>query len=1304
MHLLITQLRYALLIFGAVLHSVLAAQNYVPDTSIDLGEPWRWTELEGTKDVESQHADYDKDGVIWFGYGGGLTSFDGFNYRNYPFDFEAVKAPFAKSVFCASDGSVYLVTKQCIAVLKPNKKWKLLMHRASRGVRSALIAESSDGSIWISSNRRLLHIAHDKVKIVKGLPPLHDTVVIDDLDRLWLRERNRAYIRVYETRLNEASELGAPVARIPIDLNIPRAFSALTKDSSGSILSLCPQSGNFVQKFDLNFKEVDIPAPPLFDRRNAFSFANISENTKIIYTYPNLLVYQNGDWQNLEMSNRSPPRNDTYLVPLSGNRILLAGSLEKSYIIDASNDRWTTYHNLNIQCEDEHGSRWFLTNDKQVVVHDSNSDTWKKLNSNDGIINAPNKITISDDGTVWVSGRHDEFAAISFQSSGKWTLKTFPDIGFTFSHFAVEETNNGSIIFGNGSDTFEENNTIGGIVVYKKSGDKHTPNQLSHPLYPYRVATLAEQEGVGLWVGETNLFRSDPSNGLGVEAVPGLPFTWIDHMTCDKDNNLWVSKWGEGLYRYDGQKWDLFRSSDGLISNQTIFALPSRSREKIWLLTRSGISLFDGNGWTSNAVGQLPLFEREGSTLYETPDGDLWINRSHRSWMISQKDTTDPKHVPIKSIKYHIDSSPPETTITTIETTFNEAANTLFSWKGFDKWNDTPTEDLQYSYRFSGQEWSDFNYKNQVSILNLQAGNYVLEVRARDRDLNVDPTPATLHIEVLGPIWKQPWFIVSMTLVIGSLFALIIIVIRMRVKHLLALEEFKLEFFTNLSHELRTPLSVILGPLESLTTKVTIPEQKETLNMVLRNTHRMIDLVNKLLDFRKVELGKLKYRPVQGEVIGFIKDAVYRLTPLWNEKNQKIEIIANVKSYRCGFDPDKLQSIVENIVSNAIKYTQENGCVNVSINIEATSNDKAALQFQVKDNGIGIPKEEIPNVTDPFYRAEYKHSEQGGSGIGLALVSGLVQTWGGEAEIESETSGPLRGTSITVHLPLNLFKGLPSPAGSDNKPIDPSYEQVPHHYNKNIATKPKILIVEDNQDVLKFLHDEISEHYEVNTASNGFEGLEQIQKFPPELIVTDVMMPKMDGIEFTRQIRKNSETCHIPIIILTARTADEHYIEGIETGADEYFSKPIRADRLIARIQNLLTSRQQLRDRFSDQLLVEPKKITVVSSDKLFLEKAIETLEKNLQTEGYDVEFFAKDLKMSRVTLYRKLKAITGLSTVDFIRTMRLKRAAHFLKATDVPIGEILIQVGYYDASSFSRAFKKEFNKTPTQYRESEGP
>ncbi|MBK1879705.1 response regulator [Pelagicoccus mobilis] len=362
------------------------------------------------------------------------------------------------------------------------------------------------------------------------------------------------------------------------------------------------------------------------------------------------------------------------------------------------------------------------------------------------------------------------------------------------------------------------------------------------------------------------------------------------------------------------------------------------------------------------------------------------------------------------------------------------------------------------------------------------------------------------------------------------------------------------------------------------------------------------------------------------------------------------------------------------------------------------STEGEALQLDVSDNGIGIPKEKIPNVTDPFYRADYNLGDQGSSGIGLALVSGLVQVWGGHIQIESETGGPKRGTAVTINLPLNLFKG--SIANPEFNSVAPEPEELnEQELQEETVSKPSILVVEDNPDVLKFLKDEISEHFEVRSAENGIEGLEKISESHPDLIVTDVMMPEMDGIEFCRKIREDNETCHIPVIILTARTADEHYIEGIETGADEYFSKPVRAELLIARIHNLLNSRQRLRDRFTEQVLVEPQSVTVVSSDKLFLERAIKTLEDNMQTEGYDVEAFANDLKMSRVTLYRKLKAITGMPTVDFIRTMRLKRAAQLLKATDLPIGEILIQAGYYDASSFSRAFKKEFDMTPTQYR-----
>ncbi|MBK1875354.1 hybrid sensor histidine kinase/response regulator transcription factor [Pelagicoccus mobilis] len=1280
----------------------IAAEKFTPDTHIDLNEPWRWTVLEELENHEAYCAAYDTNGTVWFGQAAGLTSFDGVNYRSYPFDFDSGGALYAKNVFCASDGSVYLMTTKRIAVLKPNREWAWLMDIDTGQTKSPMIAESQDGSIWLVVNNQLHHYGPQGISVVRNLPLIHESIVVDRRDRIWLREMEDSNLLIHPAKLDETLSLASPGKVISINPWKMDTTSALYEDRDGSIWVLTIWAKHFAQRFDLDFNRTIHPAPPPLDRRSNLSFVSIDEETKLLLRPPELLLYQDGQWQNLDTGSYSVPSNNPYLIQLSDGKLLLGGNVEQSYLIDSTNNRWETFHGLNIQCEDANGNEWYLSQDNKVILHESDKQQWTRFDTGDGLIDAPNRITISDDGTVWVSGRHQGIAAVSRLESGSWTTDSFPSIGYTFSHLGVLKTQDGNIIFGNGSERPMPDGSVGGIVVYRKTEGEYLASHLAPPLYPERVATLVEQPGHGLWLGSFNLARIQPSTGLGAEPVAELSATWIDHLSIDRHNRVWVAKWGDGLYCYDGNDWKLYRSADGIASNQTVFALPSKRDDTLWLATRNNLSRFDGTSWTRDAFADGFEFHREGGTLFESNNGELWINQAPRLWAMNRERPVPDQGLPFRTIRYRQDQLPPHTLLDPSETQLNEPADALFSWHGLDQWNDTPSHKLEYSYRISDQEWSPFQQDTQVSILDLPSGSYTFEVKARDRDLNVDPTPASLSFQIIAPLWKQAWFIISAFLSCAAIITLIAIVIRMRMRHLIALEEFKLDFFTNLSHELRTPLSVILGPLESLAAKARSKDQKATFDMVLRNTHKMLDLVNKLLEFRKVELGKLKYRPVQGEVIGFIKDAIFSLSPLWENKKQTLTIHSELAAYRCGFDPDKLLSIIDNIVSNAIKYTPDKGTIDVSIKIDTDSNGKAALDFKVSDNGIGIAKDKLPKVTDPFYRADSELSEQESSGIGLALVAGLVEVWGGETTIESKTEGPERGTSISIHLPLNLFKGsLPDPAeekaASERQEIQQAEALPPR------VSKPKILIVEDNPDVLKFLEHEIGEHFETLSASNGIEGLQQIKSSTPDLIITDVMMPEMDGIEFCRAIRANKDICHLPIIILTARTADEHYLEGIEIGADEYFSKPIRADLLIARINNLFHSRQQLRERFASQVLVEPQEVAIVSSDKQLIERAIKILESNLQTESYDVEAFAKDLAMSRITLYRKLKAITGLSAVDFMRSIRLKRAAQLLRATDLTVGEILIQVGYYDASSFSRAFKKEFNRTPTQYREEEG-
>jgi signal transduction histidine kinase/DNA-binding response OmpR family regulator len=685
----------------------------------------------------------------------------------------------------------------------------------------------------------------------------------------------------------------------------------------------------------------------------------------------------------------------------------------------------------------------------------------------------------------------------------------------------------------------------------------------------------------------------------------------------------------------------------------------------------------------------------------EGKDGEVWLNFSSRDWLLNSPIRKGKRTHVHRTIRYREDQQAPETQFTRLEDELNEPANAFFSWTGMDRWEDTSRLDLEYAYRLSGRDWTPFSRKTEIALLDLAAGDYTIEVKARDHDFNVDPSPAVASFRVIPPLWKQAWFIVVIAGVVATTILLIVIIIRQRITHAIALSEFKVDFFAKLSHELRTPLSVILGPLDRLLDQSASTEDRKALEMIQRNATKLLGLVNQLLEFRKVELGKMECHPSTGEIVGFVNDILYSLSPLWEQKKQRVEIALDERPFTCAFDPDKVLRICDNLLANAIKYTPEGGEIRVSVQVLQTPGKADVLDLRITDTGVGIPKARLKHITEPFYTAGNGGLEKTGSGLGLALVKEMVDLCKGTIQIESETDGEGKGTRVHVSLPLLPAERIRQQATDDfgDDELEPDDDAVA---SQKIEDKQqRILVVEDNPDLRHFLRTELSRHFKVDTAENGVSGIRLAHETHPDLIISDVMMPEMNGIELCRKIRGTTEISHIPIILLTARTGETHYLEGIESGADEYFSKPVSVPKLVARIENLLKSRQKLHQLFADQVILEPKQIAVLPADQLFLRNAINIAEENMQTEDFDVEAFAKQMAVSRATLNRKIKAITGTSPKAFIRSMRIKRASQLLASSDLPINEIFFQVGFYDASNFSRVFKKETGMTPSQYRDS---
>lgn len=510
----------------------------------------------------------------------------------------------------------------------------------------------------------------------------------------------------------------------------------------------------------------------------------------------------------------------------------------------------------------------------------------------------------------------------------------------------------------------------------------------------------------------------------------------------------------------------------------------------------------------------------------------------------------------------------------------------------------------------------------------------------------------------------------------------------------------KSRFFANLSHEFRTPLSLIKGSVEKLQQEETGSERRSDYQLIERSAGRLLQLINQLLDLSRLEAGKLELHPQPGELTRFLQLMAGSFASLFESKGITYHYTVSLQPVWVQMDSDKLEKIISNLLSNAYKFTPAKGQVRFSASVEAGQTGTCELQFIVQDTGIGIAEHQLARIFDRFYQVDDSATRSyEGTGIGLALVNELVDLYGGHMQAESMLGS---GTTFRVHLPLETVPAeeqtwqeitLSEPAVMPLSTIE-----EPNQTGKWASRSGHLLIVEDNQDLRQFLVSQLTKTYTISATENGLDGYQTAIKTIPDLIISDVMMPGLDGISLCEKLKTDERTSHIPIILLTARADIESKLKGLETGADDYVSKPFGMVELQVRVRNLLESRKKLRERFSRQITLQPTELVVTSLDEQFLQKVLAVTEANLANVAFDVDLFSREMGLSRTQLHRKLTALTEQSPNEFIRAIRLSRAASLLQQQQGNVAEVAYQVGFSSPNYFTKCFRDVYGKSPTEY------
>ena len=612
-------------------------------------------------------------------------------------------------------------------------------------------------------------------------------------------------------------------------------------------------------------------------------------------------------------------------------------------------------------------------------------------------------------------------------------------------------------------------------------------------------------------------------------------------------------------------------------------------------------------------------------------------------------------------------------------------------------------------------DWIDAGTNHTATYTSLPPGDYIFRVKGTNNNGIWNKKDATLKFTILPPWWRTWWaYSIYGLLIFAMLFFLRRYELnRIKLKNQLKLEkvesnslrrldQLKSRFFANISHEFRTPLTLILGQIENAMSSDIDAKVKGKLQIANRNSKRLLTLINQLLDFSKIESGNMELNAEQHNIVSFLKSLFYAFESLAESKKLKLKFESEYENMQVNYDQDKMEKIFSNLYANAFKFTPEGGEIKTTLKIS-----DSRIEIIIKDTGIGIPEDRIKNIFDRFYQVDSSTTRKyEGTGIGLSLAKELIELHKGKISVNSKVG---EGSEFIISFPLSdvkledqkIFEVTADNSASGNRIID-------HEVNNDIDDSPEqavreeekiILIVEDNTDIRAYVREQMSDEYTFIEASDGDEGILKAKEYIPDLIITDIMMPKMNGYEFSNSIRGDEKTSHIPLIMLTAKAGIEDKIYGLESGADAYLTKPFSSKELRVRVKNLIHQREQLRKRFSKSTIIKPSEVSEVSADQKFLKKVIKCIEDNFENENFSTEKLSEEVNMSISQLNRKLNALIDQPAGQLIRSLRLQRAADLIKQDAGSIAEICYRVGFNDQAYFSRAFKKQFGYSPSEFK-----
>lgn len=855
------------------------------------------------------------------------------------------------------------------------------------------------------------------------------------------------------------------------------------------------------------------------------------------------------------------------------------------------------------------------------------------------------------------------------------------------------------------------------------------------------VRSLAHDQKGNLWVGT----YGGGISYFDVAAQKFYPFTQINKsavdlsreiifaLFLDGQQRLWIGTEGNGLLMYDTRRQSSLRFSEkNGLANNTVYAIQEEEPGKIWVSTNDGLSRIDlqkDKVYNYNEKDGLQPGQFNPGSALSGAKGDFICFGGTEGWNFFHPkqilQSSGEPEIRITGLQLYGNEEDEKTNSRNINESDDivlEAGESVFSIQ-YVALNYAYPRAAQFAYKLEGldKEWNYVKYQKSATYRYLEPGHYTFKVKATNQDNIWQSSYATLHIEVLPPWYKTWWAYAVYTLLIAALVYLLVryksnqakLKYNIRISRIEAqkekeLHENKLSFFTNISHEFRTPLTLIINPVREIMDDKEGAADLSNLNIVYRNAKRLLSLVDQLLLFSKAETGVDKLKIVKMNLFDLCEEVFLCFTYQASKKQIMYDFIATNKELSIYGDREKIEIALFNLISNAIRHTPEGGRVTLSI-----SEDGAAVCIRVADTGTGIDQQVGDKIFERFYKVQNnKNYAKGGFGVGLYLVKSFIERHQGKV---SYTSSPVKGTTFSLTLLKGkahfsddpIFDDQPESSAILEELAEDREEQLPEivimpaapDVKDDISSEMKtILIIDDNKQIRDYVSQIFKAKFQLLEAENGEEGLSMARQYLPDMVISDVVMPGLNGVELCRLIKQDAALYHIPVVLLTASTSSEIKLRGIECGADDYISKPFEKEILIARIEGLLKNRNELQKYFYNEITLRSDSQKISAEYKEFLDRCIAIVEQHMTDPNFGIQVLAEEIGMSRSNLYVRIKSISGQSANSFIRFIRLRKAAEIFISTDLTVQETTFQVGIKDARYFREQFYKVFNMNPSDY------